>query len=81
VPVIPGVNDSEAELDAKARFVATIPGVRQVNLLPFHRTGFAKARRLGQNNTMTDTRPPSAESMTRAVEIFENLGLTVKSGG
>jgi pyruvate formate lyase activating enzyme len=81
VPVIPGVNDSEAELEAKARFVATIPGVQQVNLLPFHRTGFPKARRLGQDSAMAETRAPSAESMARAVEIFENLGLTVKSGG
>jgi pyruvate-formate lyase-activating enzyme len=55
--------------------------VRQVNLLPFHRTGFPKARRLGQDNAMAETQPPSAESMARAVEIFGNLGLTVKSGG
>ena len=81
MPVIPGVNDSEAELEAKARFAATLPGVRQVNLLPFHRTGFPKARRLGLYNALSETRPPSAESMTRAVEIFENLGLTVKRGG
>lgn len=81
VPIIPGVNDSEAELEAKARFAATLSGVRQVNLLPFHRTGFPKARRLGQDNAMAETQPPSAESMARAVEIFGNLGLTVKSGG
>ncbi len=54
VPIIPGINDDQAELEAAARFAATIPGLRQVNLLPFHRTGLPKARRLGQENGVSD---------------------------
>ena len=33
VPIIPGINDDPANLEAAARFAATVPGVQQVNLL------------------------------------------------
>ena len=81
VPIIPGINDDPADLEAAARFAATVPGVRQVNLLPFHRTGLPKARRLGQDNGLADVQPPSAEAMNRAVDIFTKVGLAVKTGG
>jgi pyruvate formate lyase activating enzyme len=81
VPVIPGINDDQAELEAAAQLAATIPGVQQVNLLPFHRTGLPKARRLGQESGVSEVQPPSAEAMNRAVEIFAQTGLVVKAGG
>jgi pyruvate formate lyase activating enzyme len=81
VPIIPGINDAQADLEAAARFAATVPGVRQVNLLPFHRTGLPKARRLGQDSGLAEVQPPSAEAMRRAVDIFTEAGLAVKTGG
>jgi pyruvate formate lyase activating enzyme len=39
VPVVPGFNDDEDELQAIARLAAEIPGVRKVELLPYHQTG------------------------------------------
>jgi pyruvate formate lyase activating enzyme len=81
VPIIPGINDAQADLEAAARFAATVPGVRQVNLLPFHRTGLPKARRLGQDSGLAEVQPPSAEAMRRAVDIFTKAGLAVKTGG
>jgi pyruvate formate lyase activating enzyme len=48
IPVVPGVNDEPEEMEAAARFAASIPGVRQVNLLPYHATGRHKTdRRIG----------------------------------
>lgn len=81
VPIIPGVNDGEDELGAIARFAAGIPHVRQVNLLPYHRTGLPKARRLGRSNELADLEPPSAESMSRAADIFSSFGLLARIGG
>jgi len=81
VPVIPGINDAPADLQAAARFAATVSGVQQVHLLPFHRTGLPKARRLGQDNGLAGVQPPSDEAMSRAVDIFANAGLAVKTGG
>jgi pyruvate formate lyase activating enzyme len=81
VPVIPGVNDSERELEGLARFVASLPSVRQVNLLPYHRTGLPKARRLGRSNPLAEVEPPSAETMSRAADILSSFGLSTKIGG
>lgn len=81
VPIIPGINDDPADLEAAARFAAGIPGVQQVNLLPFHRTGLPKSLRLGQESGLAEVQPPSAEAMNRAVGIFTRAGLVVKQGG
>jgi pyruvate formate lyase activating enzyme len=81
VPIIPGINDDPADLQAAAQFAASVPGVRQVNLLPFHRTGLPKSSRLGQPSTLAEVQPPSAEAMDRAVNIFAKAGVAVKRGG
>lgn len=81
VPIIPGFNDSPADLEAAARFVAGIIGVRQVNLLPFHKTGLGKLRRLGRASEMSETEPPSVEAMDKALALFQSLGLAAKAGG
>jgi pyruvate formate lyase activating enzyme len=81
IPVIPGINDSQADLEAAARFAASIPTVRQVNLLPFHRNGLPKARRLGRDDTLAEVQPPSSEGMERARAPFASLGLAVQTGG
>ncbi len=81
VPVIPEVNDSPAELERTARFAAAVPGVRQANLLPYHRTGLHKARRLGQENRLIHLQPPSPETMTLGLGIFQRCGLAAKAGG
>jgi pyruvate formate lyase activating enzyme len=81
VPVIPGINDSERELKELARFAASLPSVRQVNLLPYHRTGLPKARRLGRSSPLAEIEPPSAESVSRAADIFSSFGLSARIGG
>lgn len=81
VPVIPGVNDSDADLDAVAHFALSIPRVRQINLLPYHKTGLQKFRRLGETYELEDVQPPSAESMHRAINKFRALGLAARAGG
>jgi pyruvate formate lyase activating enzyme len=81
IPVIPGVNDDAPALQALARFAGSVPGVRQINLLPFHRTGLPKLARLGRANLLAGVKPPSAEAMAAALAIFQDLGLNAKIGG
>lgn len=81
VPIIPGVNDGEDQLEELARFAASIAGVRQVNLLPYHATGVPKFRRLGRAYRLADVKPPSADFMAAVVERFTALGLKTMSGG
>jgi pyruvate formate lyase activating enzyme len=81
IPVIPGVNDDLTNMDQTARFVATIPGVRQVNLLPFHRTGIQKFARLGRPFSFPDLEPPSREALAVLAKTFVERGVDTRIGG
>jgi pyruvate formate lyase activating enzyme len=80
VPVIPGVNDAPAELRALAELAASLPGVRQVNLLPYHATGAAKAARVGRPPSPRFT-PPSPAQLRAALKPFQALGVPARVGG
>jgi pyruvate formate lyase activating enzyme len=81
VPIIPGVNDSPAALEAIARFGAGIPGVRQINLLPYHQTGLSKRRRLRHEDFREPFATPTAERMEHLAGIFRQAGLDTRIGG
>jgi pyruvate formate lyase activating enzyme len=81
VPVIPGVNDGGEEMLAIARLASSVPGVRQVNLLPYHKTGIAKFQRLGLAYELSDVASPAADTMDALVHQFQSLGLQAKVGG
>lgn len=81
VPLVPGVNDDRAALEASARFAAGVPGVCQVNVLPYHGNGVAKSFRLGRSVPQNGFQTPSSEKIAEAVAIFREQGLTAKAGG
>ena len=81
IPVVPGINDDLASIEAMAQFVTTIPGVRQVNLLPFHRTGVQKFARLGRSFPLPDVRPPAQDVLSDLARAFVSRGVTTRIGG
>ncbi len=81
VPVIPGVNDDLANLEATARFVAAIPGVRRLDLLPYHSTGAAKFGRLGRDYSLEQVQSPTPERMAGLADLFRAHGITATIGG
>ena len=52
VPVIPGFNDTEAELLAIAKYAESLPGVDEINILPYHNYGEGKYEGLGRSYDM-----------------------------
>ena len=81
VPVIPGVNDDLENLTAIARFITGIESVRQVNLLPYHKTGAPKFQRLGKEYNLNSVEQPTPQHMAIAAQPFKDASLTVKIGG
>jgi pyruvate formate lyase activating enzyme len=81
IPVIPGVNDMPEELEAMADLISRLKSARQVNLLPYHKTGMHKFPRTGRNYRLTDVAPPSKEYMEAVGEKFASLRLPVIIGG
>jgi pyruvate formate lyase activating enzyme len=81
IPLVPGVNDSPTELEAIAKFAASIETVEQVHLLPFHRTGWHKRKQLGQAALGSSFESPEPELVETSLEIFRRSGLEAVVGG
>jgi pyruvate formate lyase activating enzyme len=81
VPVVPGHTDAEADVAATAALVADLPRVRRVSLLPYHRTGTPKLRRLGRTSPLDALAPPSPGRLETLAELFRERGLAVQIGG
>jgi len=77
VPIIPGITDAEDNLDAIGRFLASLPRVPDVTLLPHHRIAMDKFARFGMTCRMPDVERPSCEELDAAAERLRAVGLTV----
>lgn len=62
-PVVPGFNDTEKDISAVLNLIKEIPNVKY-ELLPYHRLGETKYRRLGRDYSFAGVSPPENEKMT-----------------
>jgi pyruvate formate lyase activating enzyme len=81
IPLVPGVNDAPEDLEQLARLAASIPAVRQINLLPYHATGTAKLARLGKTSSGGPLQAPSPELVQQTAARLRELGVPVLTGG
>lgn len=81
VPLIPGVNDDEAEFRAIARFAAGLPGVGELHILPFHQVGSSKYDLVGREYELEDLPEDNEARVARCRQLAEELGLRVSVGG
>lgn len=82
IPVIPGINDTDADIAAIARFIAAEldPAVK-VHLLPYHKLGETKYERLERQGRPFTAEPPARERMAALQRQVESFGLTAVVGG
>ena len=80
-PVVPGFNDTAEEIRAISKFAATLPGVKEHHLLPYHRLGQDKYAGLDRNYALKGIAPPSTEKMEYLLSVAEESGLKVQIGG
>ncbi len=80
-PVVPGFNDTPAEIRAISRFAASLPNVREHHLLPYHRLGQDKYAGLGRGYAFDGVEPPAREKMEFLLGIAEESGLKCQIGG
>lgn len=77
VPVIPGINDDEENVRAMGAFAADLPHLERVDLLPYHRIGRDKYRRLGKPCPMPETDPPSDAQIGEIAQTLRQFDLQV----
>ncbi len=81
VPTIPTFNATEDEIRGIARFAASLPGVNEIHLLPYHRLGYDKYTGLSRDYGMGDIPTPDAALMESLRRVAESEGLKAVIGG
>lgn len=79
-PVVPGINDDEVNVVGIAELMFS-EGVKQINLLPYHKSGIEKYRNLNRRYMLGKIETPSDEKMNEIKKKLEAYGLAVKIGG
>ena len=80
-PLIPGINDDDKNAVRTAKLISSLPNIKQVNLLPYHRAGIEKYRNLGKPYKLDKIQPPSSQKIKSIKEKMEALGIKIEIGG
>jgi len=80
-PIIPSINDDDKNVTRTAEFISSLPNIKQVNLLPYHRAGIEKYKNLGKLYKLDKIQPPSNQKIESVKEKIEAFGMTVGIGG
>jgi pyruvate formate lyase activating enzyme len=82
IPLIGGVNDDDASIEAAAAFVAALHGEKKpVDLLPFHDVAKGKDMKLGQERDLSGLSEPTPDDLERVISVFARHGLAASIGG
>lgn len=78
-PLIPGVNDHAANMEAMLGFLSATR-FRRISILPYHRIADGKYQRLGLENRMSGVEPPSPDHIEETRARFAEAGFEVRVG-
>jgi pyruvate formate lyase activating enzyme len=81
LPLIPGFNDDPGNIRATGEFAASLGEIRQIDILPFHRMGVEKYRRLGIPYPGGDITPLPGDSVLRIQTELKKYIENVTVGG
>ncbi len=81
-PLVPGVNDDEKDILELGELVSSLNNVKELSILPYHKAGVEKSRRLGRPADSSFVNySPSTERLKEIEEILKGFGLQVQIGG
>lgn len=81
LPLIPGMNDDEENIRRTGRLAASLPGVRSIDVLPYHASARGKYAKLGLPYPGESIKQSDPDNVDRAVDILQHCGLEVRIGG
>ena len=81
MPIVPGVNDTPAAIEAAGELLATLPSVVALRLLGYHRLAGSKYESIGLPNRMPAVESPSREHLEAlAAAILRHRDLPISIG-
>ena len=81
VPLIPGVTDTDENLDAIIRFLSDLDGIDEVSLLPYNKIAEDKFRRFGSTSRLGSLSMHSDAELAAIGGRFEKKGYRARFGG
>ncbi|MBN2356634.1 glycyl-radical enzyme activating protein [candidate division KSB1 bacterium] len=81
VPLIPGINDAPDQIEKIGRFVAGKKSIKEIQLLPYHRSGADKYARLALEYTLPNLVSPGRQKMQEIASSLQKHIQTVSIGG
>ncbi len=79
--LIPGINDSEQDICKLGTFVQSLSNVERLDILPYHRVGVEKSRRVNRRSEPYDNQTPSPNVLKTIEEQLTGFDLKVRIGG
>jgi pyruvate formate lyase activating enzyme len=77
IPLIPHINADEENLSQCADYLAQLPHLGGVALMPYHDIGMAKYQAMGLEYRLPDTKPPTNEQIAEAEDVLYRYHLPV----
>jgi pyruvate formate lyase activating enzyme len=81
IPLIPGINDDPRNIRASGEWLASLPAIREIHLLPYHAAGSEKYVRLGKPYALGALRSPDGSATDRIAAEFQKYVPLVILGG
>jgi pyruvate formate lyase activating enzyme len=81
LPMIPGITDTEENLDAILRYIEPLSGIQNVSFLPYNKLGEDKLERFGLPSQLGKLEVLSEDEMSARADRFQQRGYRVKIGG
>ena len=83
IPVIPGVSDNITYMERMRQFIVERKRetIREINLLPYHKTGSSKYKRFKMKDRMEGVDQIPVSQMNEFKELLSSTGIRVKSSG
>jgi pyruvate formate lyase activating enzyme len=81
MPVLKGLNDDPENIQNMVDFLLPLNKSWTINLLPYHRGGEGKLKRLNKKSPLVDFKTPSEQQLEEIKDKFSSCGFRVKIGG
>ena len=81
IPVIPGFNHSENEMNRITDFVSSLINVREIHFLPYHTFGVEKYKMLGMDYMFGNTKQVQDSELEPYIQYARSKGFLTRIGG
>ena len=81
IPLISGVNSDSHNIEMIAEYLYSLKNIRQINLLPYHKGGYEKSKRLRERGKFMSFKPPANERIEEIRRFLSDSGYVVNIGG